>query len=170
MKSLLLLTLVVSLFSGCSQTTAFDFFKMDADYERAISNLQTGTITRSFETEVILSSIYLNKVYPKQYHDGEYFFIALYVADKKRRFLPADLRHSDYKLTLNGVDFITATELTKEEKLRAVMPINNEWNRYYLVRFEKQHRDDLVLQFEDDRLEKISLHYHQGDATKRQEH
>ncbi len=165
MKSLLLSALLASLFSGCSQTTAFDFFKMDANYERAISNLQTGTIARSFETEVILSSIYLNKVYPQQYHDGEYFFIALYIADAKRLFLKSKLRDSDYKLTLNGVDFVSAKELKKDDPLRSLMPINNEWNRYYLIKFATQPREDLLLQLEDNNLNTIKLAYFKENTT-----
>ncbi len=165
MKSLLSLALLATLFSGCSQTTAFDFFKMDANYERAISNLQTGTIARSFETEVILSSIYLNKVYPQQYRDGEYFFIALYIADKQDFFLKSKQRNSDYKLTLNGIDFVSAKELKENDPLRSLMPINNQWNRYYLIRFAVQPREDLLLQLEDRDLNTIKLHYKKENAA-----
>ncbi len=160
MKLLLLTTLLVSFFSGCSHTTAFDFFKMDANYERAISNLQTGTIARSFETEVILSSIYLNKVYPQQYRDGEYFFIALYIADDQRPFLnPEETEHSEYKLTLNGVNYLNAKVLKEDDPLRSLMPINNEWNRYYLIKFATQSREDLLLKLEDMNLNTIKLKY-----------
>ncbi|RUM61183.1 MAG: hypothetical protein DSZ03_08925 [Sulfurimonas sp.] len=161
MKFLLVTALLASFFSGCSRTTAFDFFKMDANYERAISNLQTGTIARSFETEVILSSIYLNKVYPKQYNDAEYFFIALYLADNQQE----TLQNSEYKLTLNGVDFLHVKELQEDDPLRSLMPIDNEWNRYYLVTFAKQPREDLLLQLEDRDLNTIKLHYTKEKVT-----
>jgi hypothetical protein len=157
-------------FTGCSKTTAFDFFKMNPNYERAISNLQAGTIARSFETEVILSSVYLNAVYPDDYKDGEYFFIALYIADDKRLFyIKANMSDPDYQLMLNGVNFIDAQELKEDDKLRSLMPINNEWNRYYLIKFDTQHRDDLMLSLENKNLDKIKLHYQkEGSIAKKQ--
>jgi hypothetical protein len=159
MRFLLPIMATLLLFSGCSKTTAFDFFKMDKNYEKAISNLQTGSIAKSFETEAILSSVYLNEVYPKEYNDGEYFFLALYLSDDKRMFFKSDLRDPDYKLTLNGVNFIDGKELEKSDKLRSLMPINNEWNRYYLIKFETQDRNDLLLQLKNSEDDTIKLHY-----------
>jgi hypothetical protein len=159
MKFLLLLATALLLFSGCSKTTAFDFFKMDENYEKAISNLQSGTIAKSFETEAILSSVYLNEVYPKEYNDGEYFFLALYLSDDKRLFFKSDLRDPDYKLTLNEINFVDGKELQSNDKLRSLMPINNEWNRYYLIKFETQERNDLLLKLENSEDDTIKLHY-----------
>ncbi len=156
---------MIFLFSGCSKTTAFDFFKIDSNYEKAISNLQTGTISKSFETEAILSSIYLNKVYPNEYNDGEYFFIALYLANDKRLFFKSNLSDPQYNLTLNSINFVNVQELSSEHKLRSLMPINNEWNRYYLIKFDTQARNDLLLKFENENLDAIKLEYEKGDST-----
>ncbi len=165
MKLLSLLTLVLFLFSGCSKTTAFDFFKMDKNYEKAISNLQSGTIAKSFETEAILSSVYLNEVYPDKYNDAEYFFLALYLSNDKRLFFKSDLGDPDYKLTLNNVNFVDGEELQSEHKLRSLMPINNEWNRYYLIKFNSQKgRNDLLLKLENNELDTIELHYLKDSA------
>ncbi|MEA2111164.1 MAG: hypothetical protein U9P71_03840 [Campylobacterota bacterium] len=164
MRLLLLAASAFLLFTGCSKTTAFDFFKMDKNYEKAISNLQSGTIVKSFETEAILSSVYLNEVYPKEYSDGEYFFIALYLSDDKRLFFKSGLADPDYILTLNTLNFIDGEELQSDHKLRALMPINNEWNRYYLIKFDSQNRDNLLLQLENKHLDKIELHYLKDSA------
>ncbi len=164
MKLLSLLTLVLFLFSGCSKTTAFDFFKMDKNYEKAISNLQSGTIAKSFETEAILSSVYLNEVYPDEYSNGEYFFLALYLSDDKRLFFKSGLNDPDYKLTLNNTNFIDGKELKSDHKLRSLMPINNEWNRYYLIKFASQERNDLLLKLQNNDSGKIELHYLKDSA------
>lgn len=165
MKFTALLALGLLFFTGCSKTTAFDFFKIKPDYERAISNLQSGTIARSFETEVILSSVYLNAVYADEYKDGEYFFIALYIADDKRLFyVKSNMSDPDYKLTLNGINFIDAQELKEDHRLRSLMPINNAWNRYYLIKFDKQDRNDLLLRLENRNLDTIDLHYQKEDS------
>jgi len=64
-------------FSGCSQKGAFDLFKMDEAHERAVEQLRSDSIVLSLETKAIFSSLYLNKIDPVQYKDGEYFIVSV---------------------------------------------------------------------------------------------
>lgn len=152
-----------ALLTGCSHTTAFDFFKMDEDHERAMTSLQTTSIVRSFETEAMISTIYLNQVYPEKYHDGEYFFASLYMNDDKRLFYKDSLQDPEYTLKLNGVSPESIEILDKDSQLRRLMPIKNEWNRYYLVKYPAQKENIITLILENDRSLNASIHYQKDE-------
>ena len=159
MRLIPLLFLSVFMISGCSRTTAFDFFKMDTEHERAVENMKTGTIVRSFETEAILSTIYLNHVYPEKYKDGEHFFVALYSREDIRLYFKSGLNNNKYNFTCNGEKPIESRELKPGDELRRLMPITNEWNRYYYVSFPKQHTETLDLVLESGLEQKVTISY-----------
>ncbi|MEA3522528.1 MAG: hypothetical protein U9R50_06110, partial [Campylobacterota bacterium] len=141
MRYILIFIVTLVFISGCSRTTAFDFFKMDDSYERAVDNLQTGTIVSSFETKAILSTVYLNRVYPEKYNDGECFFVSIYLRDDIRLYFKSGMNNQKYNFTLNGEKPFEAKEIKADDELRLAMPITNEWNRYYLVKFPTQYLD-----------------------------
>jgi len=158
----LLIPITAILFlSACSgTTTAFDFFKMDLRHEQAITNLRTGTIVRSFETEAIISSIYLNNAIPSDYNTTESFYMSLYLKDYKRVYFKENSTHEGgYIVRLNGKAPIYARELERDDKLRSLMPIQNEWNKYYLVEFEKTDATILKLELENDQSDVVELIY-----------
>ncbi len=163
MRSILILIMTLFFISGCSRTSAFDFFKMDSNYERAVDNLQTGTIVNSFETKAILSTIYLNRVYPEKYNDGEYFFVSIYLREDIRLYFKSGMNNKKYKFTLNGDQPIEGKELETDDELRITMPITNEWNRYYLVKFPKQQMNKLDLILENDEFDSVHLVYQKDE-------
>ncbi len=55
------------------------------------------------------------------------------------------------------VDPIEATELDEDHKLRRTMPIRNQWNHYYLVRYKEVNASTLRLSFENDQYGKAQL-------------
>lgn len=55
------------------------------------------------------------------------------------------------------VDPIEATELDEDHKLRRTMPIRNQWNHYYLVRYKEVNASTLKLSFENDQYGKAQL-------------
>lgn len=136
---------MVLMITGCSDHNAFNFFKIDKEHQLALDWLRTGTFARSFETEAILSTVYLNKVMPKKYHGNEFFFVALYLENDRRLWYKKDLNEPDVQLFLNGSKPLKITQLDRKSRLRAVMPIQNEWNRYYLIEYPKQENGTLVL-------------------------
>jgi len=153
------------MFSGCSRSGAFDVFKVDEAHERAISNLRTATIIESFETKVILSTIYLNDTLPQKYGNdqNDSFFVALYLQDDIRLFYKANLSAPDANLTLNGAGPIAIRELKEDDQLRSLMPIKNDWNRYYLITYPHQKSRLLKLTFEIDPYGKAELMYRKGE-------
>jgi hypothetical protein len=54
-------------------------------------------------------------------------------------------------------DPIEATELDEDHKLRRTMPIRNQWNHYYLVRYKEVNASVLRLSFENDQYGKAQL-------------
>ncbi len=155
------LSLLTTLFilTGCSRSTAFDPFKMDDEHERAVTNLRTATIVHDSEVKVIISVIYLNKTMPETYKDenGEYFFVALYQKDN------ANLMTKNLRLTLNNHAPLSIQKIDKEKSLRSFMPIQNEWNNYYLATYLTNANETLLLTFESDQYGSAVLTYQKDE-------
>jgi hypothetical protein len=134
--TLALLTATLLGISGCSTKTALDAFNMDSRTELAVTHLRTATVVKDSLTTAVISTVYLNRVYPERYNGDEYFFVALY-------------RHDDaapYDLYLNGdAAPVEIRELSPDEELCVLMPIQSSWNRYYLVRYPHQEAESLTL-------------------------
>lgn len=146
-------------FSGCAQKGAFDLFKMDEAHEKAIEQTRTGTIVLSLETKAIMSSLYLNKIDPADYKDGEYFIVAVYFENDDRTIRGRELESNGYSLTLNGKKATSIELLDSKDPRRAMMPIQNNWNRFYFVRFNPSAESSLVLQLENNQTGSVALSY-----------
>ncbi len=146
-------------FSGCSQKGAFDLFKMDEAHERAVEQLRSDSIVLSLETKAIFSSLYLNKMDPVQYKDGEYFIVSVYFEKDNRTIKVRELETNGYELSLNGKKATTIEPLDEKDPRRSLMPIQNNWNRYYFIRFDSVRETSLALQLENNQTGKVVLSY-----------
>lgn len=146
-------------FSGCSQKGAFDLFKMDEAHERAVEQLRSDSIVLSLETKAIFSSLYLNKIDPVQYKDGEYFIISVYFEKDNRTIKVRELETNGYELSLNGKKATAIEPLDEKDPRRSLMPIQNNWNRYYFIRFDSVRETSLALQLENNQTGKVVLSY-----------
>ncbi|MDX1295185.1 MAG: hypothetical protein R3302_02890 [Sulfurimonadaceae bacterium] len=136
MRTSILLLTAALLSTGCSTKTALDAFHVDSQTERALNSLKTATAVEPSGTKAVITSIYLNEVYPERYSGDEYFIIGLYRQDAEAGFT----------LLLNEtVAPANLDELAHEDPLCRLMPVYNKWNRYYLVRFPEQSSEDLTL-------------------------
>ena len=159
MRILLPAVSALLLFGGCAEKGAFDLFKMDESHERAVEQLRTGTIVESFETKAIMSSVYLNPIYPDEYKDGEYFIGAFYFEKKNLDVKKWDLASYGYTLTLNGKTPALMEELKENDPRRTLIPIQNRWNRYYLIRFEPTAETSIALRLENNQTGTVELNY-----------
>lgn len=150
-------------FSGCSQKGAFDIFKMDKVQERAVEQLRSGTIVMSFETKAIFSSLYLNKIDPQTYKDGEYFIASIYFDKDNRSIRKLDIKEYGYRLTLNGKEPTIMEPLDEKDRRRLLMPVQNNWNRYYLIRFDSIPGTSLALRLENNQTGSVVLNYQKGN-------
>lgn len=57
------------------------------------------------------------------------------------------------------LDPIEATELDEDHKLRRTMPIRQEWNHFYIVRFNETNSSKLKLSFENDQYGTVQLNF-----------
>lgn len=146
-------------FSGCSQKGAFDLFSMDKNHERSVEQLRTGTIIQSLETKAIFSTLYLNPIYPDQYKDGEYFIGTIYFEKGNLDVRKWDLETYGYTLTMNGKKAKVFEELKSNDPRRALIPIKNNWNRYYLMGFEPSVSTSLALKLENNQTGQVVLNY-----------
>jgi len=123
-------------FSGCAEKGTFDLFKMDEAHERAVEQLRTGSIVSSLETKALVSAVYLNPIYPQTYKNGEYFVGAVYFQRDNRDVKKWDLYTHGYTLLLNGEKPTVLEELVESDPRRALIPVQNNWNKYYFIRFD----------------------------------
>jgi len=147
------------LFSGCSQKGAFDLFKMDETHERAVEQLRTGSIVLSLETKAIFSSLYLNKTDPIKYNEGENFVVSVYFEKDNRTVKVRELESNGYEVSLNGKKATLIEPLDEKDPRRSFMPIQNNWNRYYFIRFDSDSNSSLSLQLENNQTGKVALKY-----------
>ncbi|MBN2871169.1 MAG: hypothetical protein JXK04_09485 [Campylobacterales bacterium] len=146
-------------FGGCADKSAFGMFAMDETHERAVEQMRSGSIIQSFETKALISAVYLNPVYPEEYKDGDYFIAALYFEKRNLDTKKWDIKDHGYTLTLNGIEPSSMEEIKEKDPRRALIPIQNNWNRYYLVRFENVKGSALALKLENNQTGSVVLSY-----------
>lgn len=149
-------------FSGCADKGTFDLFKMDKAHERSVEQLRTGAIVQSLETKAVISAIYLNPVYPERYTDGEYFVAAVYFERDNRDLKKWDLADHGYELTLNQNKLTRIEELKESDPRRALIPVQNNWNKYYFIRFDSLAEGALTLLLENNQTGQVALNYSKG--------
>ncbi|HIC43283.1 MAG TPA: hypothetical protein EYO73_03030 [Sulfurimonas sp.] len=106
-KFLLLFSILsIFMFTGCTRTSAFDYFATDDYYEKALPNMIKASLMKDLETKALLHGVYLNNVDKELYNDGEYFFIALHIIDDskdpKQRGLYNPTYHLNMKVDLSA--------------------------------------------------------------------
>ena len=155
MMGLLLLT------TGCSQKSSF--FSNDALEQSAVINTQKGQLYSSLEIKASIVSTYLNASNP-QYKDSktEMFLVSIFIDEDSSDPKKHGIYHKDYTLTLNGKKSIAIKKLDFEDDLIKIAPIRNRWSTYYLVEFEHQSDEKLLMSFKNDAYGEVVLEYSKG--------
>ena len=138
MKTFTIILTFLVLISGCASKNAFERFDMSKKQELGEDALQRSKIKYADKVNGIVSTIYLNFVSPQEYNDGEYFYVYTYLKNKNYEF----------RFLLNDKEPISVEELAKTNAFTELTSIDDEWNRYYLVKFEEQG-DKLNFVFEN---------------------
>ncbi len=170
MNKFFLSTLLGSLLflTGCSKTTAFDFFSTDTYYEKSVSNMRTASLIKDGETKAILHAVYLNNIDKKEFHTQEYFFIAIHIIDEKHLSDKEGLNNPDYSLkmiekvnigTHKTVEAraVSVKKLKEDSRILRNMPIKNKWSYFYLVKFAEVNQDILTLSFQSKKYGKSNI-------------
>ncbi|MDD3465790.1 MAG: hypothetical protein PHE67_01480 [Campylobacterales bacterium] len=161
-KTTLILAFALA-FGGCASYNAFDMFKKDEGYEKALLNTKNAQLSNSFETKIKLTATYLNPLFPQTYKDAEYFFVGVFIPQDYDDSNKAGLFNKDYNLTIKTKEIKESTlgaplkpaqylpavkieEIVKkdESELYKKMPHVDNWSRYYVVSFPKQEGNEAV--------------------------
>ena len=166
-KTLLLTSALI--LGGCTikeNSNISQLFKKDDIYHISLQNTKKAQLIASLETKALLTATYLNPVYSNEncknlcmtVDDAEYFFVGVYITDSEKN----EFNNKGYSLTLNGAKPIEIKKLEKDDSLRYQMPMVNNWNSYYKVKFPIVEGNELHLTFENDRFGKDVLEYSKG--------
>ncbi len=118
-------------------------------------------LLRDNRSETVLSTIFLNQVYPKYVDGFAHFLIAFYTKDQNSKlYFDKTAAHTanDYTLILNGENALYFEELGVDDPLRELMPVNISWNRYFYVRYRLPSGTP-VLVLESDHTERAVITY-----------
>ena len=152
--TLILSTLAVLTLSSCSNS-AYQHFDIDEIHERAASNLQVARIIEDKLTQAYLGTIYLNKTDAKNYFDHEYFILTFYY--------PKEGDEKEFNITLNGEKPLYMEQMSADDNLSQLFPLQMKWNHYYYLMFKKQKANAaLKLSFENSHSQKVAITYQKG--------
>lgn len=127
MKYFLTSLIIMLLFSSCATKSAFSKFKMDEKQELSASSLQSSKISSKDGVDGVFSAIYLNEIYPETFKEYESFYVYLYLKREKPEFT----------IKLNGELPLNMEQLPHDNKFAHLVSTDNDWNKYYIVTFEK---------------------------------
>lgn len=147
------------LLGGCSGS--FDSYTPSSTQEKASSSYRNVRLLKENKSETVLSTVYLNEVYPKYTDNFSHFLVAFYSKEQNNTlFFERDRAPNagDYLLTLNGEDALYSEELDNDDLLLRLMPINTGWYRYYYVRY-KRPGGKPILRLESDHTQRALITY-----------
>ena len=159
-SSLLILT-------GCG-TKAPRYVPSAAKEQASTSYKTVRLLNDANRSETVISTVYLNEVFPK-YSDEKWshFLVSFYNAKQENRlfFKQDDNNTKDtnktegkFVLLLNGEDANTSQVLDNDDLLVELLPVHNAWNTYYYVRY-KLPSETPVLELESDHKQQAVITY-----------
>ena len=145
MYKTILISLISSLFIGCSSTNALKYFKADELEANSIQYTKKSDLIVNKKQDAIIWSTYLNNINDNQFKfENETFIVSIYFTNK----IDQDFRKNGYTLLLNNREAISIKELNRDNSTYKALLKNNPWAKHYLVDFEKIKRVyDLKLEF-----------------------
>jgi hypothetical protein len=163
MKYILTILTFSLLFIGCADKNAFSKFNMQVDQELSASSLQESKIKMGENVEGVFSAIYLNDVYPNVYTVNEYFYVYLYLKDKKEMYDTNTLDKIKLTMKLNGNLPVKIKKLDSNNKFSNLASVNSKWRKYYLVAFKREVKNKINLVLETDQSSSEALTYQKDE-------
>jgi len=128
MKTFLIITVLILLFDGCSQHTAFGEFNFTKTQELTEDSIQSFKIKKGHDIDGIVHVVYLNKVFPKRYKKDEYFYVYYYLKDQNAKV----------SFLLNNKKALSKKQLSANNEFSEILSFNAPWSKYYLVKFKEE--------------------------------
>lgn len=139
---------IIVFLSGCASSNAFTKFHLTPHQQYAFSNLQLSDISYNQKFIGTVTAIYLNNIFPKKYHHDEYFYVVVYLQNNGK-----------LEYILNGQNPTKITQLPKNNQFSSLLPVFDNWHRYYLVQFKHIKEDHLVFQAKQAKFHSYALRY-----------
>lgn len=133
MKTFFTLMTLVTLFNGCSHYNAFSEFNITKNQEEGEENLLSSKIYGVDGVNGVVSSLYLNKVFPKRYKSRECFYVSMYIQNDKETI----------QFFLNKKPASKVTALTIPNEFSKIISFRGKWKEYFLVEFQKSDKKEL---------------------------
>ncbi|MFT7859591.1 MAG: hypothetical protein ABXS93_01515 [Sulfurimonas sp.] len=128
MKTVLTLITTLTFLTGCVDKNGFDNFNFTPKQEHWENNQVTTKIESETQIDGTISAVYLNKVMPELYKNGEYFYVSLYLKDESVKL----------SFSLNAQNSLLQEKLKNNEEFQQFDKNTNRWNSYYIVGFAEQ--------------------------------
>lgn len=171
MYKTLFLSLLSTLFIGCSSNSALTHFNKEEIATRAMQHTKKTDLIYKKEIKVILWATYLNNIDSKRFDlDNETFLVSVYFADSKVQ----DINKKNYRFTLTekksndeneemkiiNTNPISIKEIRKDNKIYKDILGNNGWGKYYLLEFKEQKKKyKLNLKLENPKTTSVQLNF-----------
>ncbi|WP_121626158.1 hypothetical protein [Poseidonibacter antarcticus] len=142
MYKTLFLSILSTIFIGCSSTTALKHFKKNEIEAKAMQYTKKADVIINEEQKVLLWATYLNNIDIKEFQsDYETFITSLYFINSDTQ----DIKENGYSFYLNTKKPISIEEISYENKMYKDILSKNTWGKYYLVKFKKNKKSDKLI-------------------------
>lgn len=142
MYKTLFLSILSTIFIGCSSTTALKHFKKNEIEAKAMQYTKKADVIINEEQKVLLWATYLNNIDIKEFQsDYETFITSLYFINSNTQ----DIKENGYSFYLNTKKPISIEEISYENKIYTDILSKNTWGKYYLVKFKKNKKSDKLI-------------------------
>lgn len=157
MKKTILLSLISTIFIGCSSTNALKYFQKDTSEARAIQYTKKVDLVQENEVKVLFWAAYLNNI-DKIYNNlkEEQFIISLHFTNKTSQ----KIEENGYFLTLNNKKPFDIKLIDKNDTKYKAFTKNNKWANHYLVKFNTVKKsNNLNLKLQDKKTNFVELNF-----------
>ncbi|MEA3288792.1 MAG: hypothetical protein U9Q04_01315 [Campylobacterota bacterium] len=138
-KNTFLLTLIGSLFLGCSQS-AVSVLEKDPIYAQNLQYTKIEKIEKNNEVEILINTTYLNASMKDHFPKGtQNFLVAIYNTNDAE---------NNGDLTLNNQTYLKKAPVEPEDSIYKNIPLINKWAKYYIYTFPVTKEDKLILRYD----------------------
>lgn len=148
MYKTLSLSILSTIFIGCSSTTALKHFDKSEIETKAMQYTKKADVIINNEQKVLLWATYLNNTNIKEFESkDEVFITSLYFVESDTQ----DIKENGYSFLLNEQKTKSIEEISPNDKLYKEILSKNTWGKYYLVKFHQlKHSEKLTLTLSND--------------------
>lgn len=134
MYKTLSISILSTIFIGCSSTTALKHFNKNELEAKAMQYTKKADVIINKEQKALLWATYLNNTDIKEFNSkDEVFVTSVYFVNQDNQ----DINENGYSFTLNEQKPKSIEEITANDERYKDILSKNTWGKYYLVKFNQ---------------------------------